>query len=86
MCDADRVADLIWIERLADDGWALRIRPSDGFPVGRLERLSHFVSLHDDASLEEIDRVVGSWGWVRSGIGYRDDVGKLQIPVAPSAV
>ena len=48
----------------------------------RSERLPQFVSLQDESSLAEIDTLVALWGWRREGIGYRDEVGKMQIPVA----
>lgn len=79
------MSDVIWIERLGDASWGLRIRPSDNHPAGRVERLSQFVSLHDEDSLVEIDEILSAWGWRREGIGYLDEVGKLQIPVAPTA-
>lgn len=83
--DAVGMNDIIWIERLGDETWGLRIAPTGDHPAGRVERLSRFVSLDDEASLVEIDEVVSSWGWRREGLGYRDELGKLQIPVAPTA-
>lgn len=57
------MSDIIWIERLGVATWGLRIRPTGDFPAGRVERLSQFVSLDDEGSLAEIDRVVETWGW-----------------------
>lgn len=84
--DAVSMSDVIWIERLGDGTWGLRIHPDHEHPAGRVERLSRFVSLDDAATLAEIDQVVGAWGWRREEhlSIWRDEVGRLQVPVTPA--
>lgn len=52
-----------------------------------MERLSRFVSLDDAGSLAEIDEIVARWGWERVPHVslWRDEVGRLQVLVAPAA-
>lgn len=76
---------IVWIERGGDNSWYLRTKPSNAHVSGRVEVLKHFASLHDDASLAEIDAVVTMWGWHRVGGLYADELGAYQVPVAPSA-
>lgn len=75
--------DIIWIERLGDETWGLRIAPTGDHPAGRVERLSRFVSLDDAGSLAEIE---ARWGWERVAHVslWRDEFGRLQVPVAPA--
>lgn len=73
--------DAVWVQRVGDGTWALTSSVATAAGKGGYATLHRFTWPLEEEGLEEIDQVIGDWGWQRAGLPYRDGVGATVVPV-----